>query len=118
MASKRSIWNLAGIPLLTVFFTVILFSGSGHAQMPVPKDFTLSQTKALGPVTFSHQKHVDKKLQCTACHVKVFQMKKGGTTKGKPMLMADMMKGQYCGACHNGKMAFAATDCMKCHAKK
>ncbi len=116
--SKQSIWNLAGISLLTAFFTVVVFAGLGQAQMPVPKDFSFSQTKALGPVTFSHQKHVDKKLQCTDCHVKIFQMKKGGTTKGQPILMADMMKGQYCGSCHNGKKAFAPTDCMKCHAKK
>jgi c(7)-type cytochrome triheme protein len=23
-----------------------------------------------------------------------------------------------CGACHNGKKAFAATECFKCHAPK
>jgi c(7)-type cytochrome triheme protein len=29
--------------------------------------------------------------------------------------MDEIFKGEFCGKCHNGKMAFAATDCGKCH---
>jgi c(7)-type cytochrome triheme protein len=29
--------------------------------------------------------------------------------------MKDINNGAYCGACHNGKEAFASSECAKCH---
>lgn len=62
------------------------------------------------PISFSHQGHA-KKYNCSECHPKDFNMKKG-TTK---ITMDDMYKGQSCGKCHNSKIAFASTECTKCH---
>lgn len=62
------------------------------------------------PVNFSHQGHA-KKYGCGDCHPKPFQTKKG-TTK---IIMDEMYKGNTCGKCHNGKIAFASTDCARCH---
>ncbi len=110
-------WRL-WLPLVIALLALALTAGSGQAQQMGPKDFSFTQSKALGPVLFSHQKHVKKGLQCTDCHVKIFQMKKGQTTGGKPMLMSDMNEGKQCGACHNGKKSFATFECFKCHAQK
>ncbi|KJR40089.1 hypothetical protein MCHI_004013 [Candidatus Magnetoovum chiemensis] len=39
---------------------------------------------------------------------------KKGTVK---ITMNDINAGKQCGTCHNGKVAFATTDCAKCHKK-
>ncbi|MEW6109915.1 MAG: cytochrome c3 family protein [Nitrospirota bacterium] len=62
------------------------------------------------PVNFSHQDHA-KKYNCSECHPNVFHMKKGTSN----ITMDEMYKGNSCGKCHNGKIAFASTDCNKCH---
>ncbi len=62
------------------------------------------------PVNFSHQKHA-KKFNCSECHPENFKMKKGTSR----ITMDEMYKGNSCGKCHNGLIAFASTDCNKCH---
>ena len=62
------------------------------------------------PVTFSHQNHA-KKYSCSECHPKLFTMRKGSTQ----ITMDLMYKGNSCGSCHNGKIAFTSTNCIKCH---
>jgi c(7)-type cytochrome triheme protein len=98
---------------------------SGFGQPKIPEPFQFPQGKdSPGVVTFDHAKHVaagnDK---CTACHVKIFKMKKGATGT---LSMAKMKAGEQCGACHNGKTevksktVFLADDkanCEKCHKK-
>jgi c(7)-type cytochrome triheme protein len=64
----------------------------------------------MGPVTFSHAFH-SSAFSCEKCHPKIFAMKK---TQGK-MTMESMNNGKHCGACHNGTVATAVTDCAKCH---
>jgi len=98
---------------------------SGSAQVKIPPDFAFEKGKdSPGPVTFSHEKHKEKAEKCTACHTKVFKLKKG--TSG-PLAMEAMKAGQQCGACHNGKtemggaVVFAVDDkanCEKCHKKQ
>jgi c(7)-type cytochrome triheme protein len=90
----------------------------------VPPDFSFDQGKdSPGKVTFSHAEHMKTAEKCTACHTKVFKMKKGQTG---PLAMEKMKAGEQCGACHNGKMemggkkVFTVDDkanCEKCHKK-
>lgn len=75
-----------------------------------PKDITFA-IKGVTPATFSHAFHTQA-YTCKDCHTKTFPYKAvvGAAT------MNDMTKGKSCGACHNGKDAFASTgDCDKCH---
>ncbi len=65
-----------------------------------------------GKVVFDGKVHADKGLKCNACHPSVFKMKKEAK-----ITMADMKAGKNCGTCHNGKKAFGADDCAKCHKK-
>jgi c(7)-type cytochrome triheme protein len=95
------------------------------AAQKAPVDFELPKADGSpGPVTFSHEKHKEGAETCTACHTKIFKMKKG-TTGG--MTMAKMGEGQSCGTCHNGKTeikgkkVFDANDgekCATCHKSK
>ena len=69
-----------------------------------------------GKVVFDGKAHADAKLQCPACHTKIFQMKKGSAK----ITMADMNAGKVCGTCHNGDKGFKSSDaanCAKCHKK-
>ena len=61
------------------------------------------------PTKFDHGFHA--KLGCKECHLGIFQMKRGSSR----MSMDDIYQGRYCGTCHNGKKAFASTECSRCH---
>ncbi|MCL2760952.1 MAG: cytochrome c3 family protein [Desulfuromonadales bacterium] len=64
-----------------------------------------------GDATFSHDFHLGM-YKCADCHTKIFPYQTGVVKA----TMADMEKGKSCGACHNGKDAFASSgDCEKCH---
>jgi c(7)-type cytochrome triheme protein len=64
----------------------------------------------MGRVPFNHEFH-SMAFSCGDCHTGLFLMKKGSTR----MRMTDMYNGKSCGSCHNGRLAFPSTDCMKCH---
>jgi c(7)-type cytochrome triheme protein len=53
------------------------------------------------------------RYRCYACHPGLFAMKAGGTR----MTMDDLVNGKFCGACHNGTMAWPVTieTCNRCH---
>ncbi len=63
-------------------------------------------------VKFEHTTHTAMQ-GCTDCHTALFPMKKDGPT----ISFADHAAGKLCFSCHNGKKAFAYTDCSNCHAK-
>ncbi len=105
--------NFAGI--LAVFMGLMLSIGN---VMAVPSGKTLEFASPMGKVTFDGKLHADKGAKCADCHTKpkLFEMKQG---KDK-ITMKDMNEGKFCGACHDGKKAFAAkdpADCVKCHKK-
>jgi c(7)-type cytochrome triheme protein len=116
-------WMLA-LVIAATLGVVAASSGPAWAQVKPPADFKFETGKdSPGSVTFSHEEHKTKVEKCTACHVKVFKMKKGQTG---PLTMAKIKSGEQCGACHNGKtevggkVVFAADDqthCEKCHKK-
>ena len=118
--SRSGIW-------LLVAALVVVLAGVGPvlAQPKIPADFGFDQGKdSPGKVTFSHSLHKEKGAEkCTACHTKIFKMKKGQTGK---LSMDVMKKGQQCGACHDGKTKVGAAvvftvddkaNCEKCHKK-
>lgn len=97
-----------GFGILAILFLVAVASakvGGGDISF---------EEKMFGNVTFSHDNHVAGiGLKCTDCHASLYITKE----KHKKVTMADMKKGQSCGACHNGKGAFDLKDCKSCHKK-
>jgi len=77
-----------------------------------PTKEVVFQVKQTGPTRFSHTKHTEL-YQCSACHSKLYPI-----GPRKHASMAAMEKGKSCGACHNGKEAFAVAQCAKCHPVK
>lgn len=74
-------------------------------------------SKPVKSVTFSHKVHVeDKGLICDMCHARTFEMKALNAQEYADFKMQALYDGKYCGACHNGTMAFASnTRCATCH---
>jgi len=74
------------------------------------------KTRDVGKVVFIHGNHIKQKgmaNNCRACHDAIFDLK-----NKKHYSMAEMEKGKSCGACHDGKKAFALGDCTRCHQTK
>ena len=119
-----SFLRVASLLFAIVFAVSLGLVSPGVAQPKGPADFTFPQSKdAPGHVTFSHAEHMAKAEKCSACHTKVFKMKKG---QNGTFTMARMKSGELCGACHNGKTemggkaVFGVDDkanCEKCHKK-
>lgn len=68
-------------------------------------------------VIFSHGIHVDGAgLDCESCHDDLFEMEARAVQKEPDFNMLALSEGRYCGACHDGDMAFASSSrCASCH---
>ena len=93
-------------------------SSCTHCHAAVPGDVALTIGEGSpGPVTFRHATHGGEKAQCGTCHPRPFAMKARATV----LVKDDMLTGQTCGACHDGRRSFAVDDgaaCDRCHATK
>ncbi len=108
MVSK--FWRILVVSVCMVCFVAL---GTAFAQ----KDVKYEGGKDGGAVTFVHKTHMAKKLKCNDCHKEPNLFEKKKTAK---ITEADHKGPKYCGACHDGKKAFAMTekaDCAKCHKK-
>jgi c(7)-type cytochrome triheme protein len=97
----------------------------GNESLPVAGDskgsgvFWFTDTEGLAPVRFDHLFHRRTVKGCGACHGTLFAMKRGGTEAKGDMTMSAIFRGRYCGACHDGTTAPAATgECNYCHKER
>lgn len=67
---------------------------------------------AFPPAIFPHWVH-RARFRCYVCHPAPFVMQQGAND----ISMATINKGQFCGACHNGRTAFNVEfqTCARCH---
>ena len=73
-----------------------------------------SDAAGVRPVVFPHWFH-RVRFRCKVCHADLgFQFKAGGNQ----INMLKIIDGQFCGACHNGEVAWSAENCNLCHAAK
>ena len=83
---------------------------SSYPEAPIVYD------KPVRGVIFSHKIHVDKGMACDLCHNRLFEQKAKNAQNNKDFVMESLYQGKYCGACHNGSLAFASnTRCATCH---
>lgn len=63
------------------------------------------------PAVFPHWFHRIR-FRCKVCHADLgFQFKAGGNK----ITMAKIIEGKFCGACHNGEVAWSIENCDMCH---
>jgi len=73
-----------------------------------------SEKEGVRPVVFPHWFHRIR-FQCRVCHAELgFKMRAGAND----FTMNGIAEGKFCGACHNGDIAWAADRCDLCHSGK
>lgn len=76
-------------------------------------DLTLNkyaEQAGMPPVVFPHWFHRIR-FKCKVCHEEIFIMRQGAND----ITMEKIIKGEHCGKCHNGKIAWAPLYCDRCH---
>ncbi|MBI2307349.1 MAG: hypothetical protein HYU78_08605 [Rhodocyclales bacterium] len=73
-----------------------------------------SDAATMRPVIFPHWFH-RVRFACKVCHADLgFKFKAGGND----INMVKIIDGQFCGACHNGEVAWSVENCNLCHSAK
>jgi len=73
-----------------------------------------SEASSIEPVVFPHWFHRIR-YTCKACHSDLAIKFKAGTSQ---INMVKIMDGQFCGACHDGTIAWSTESCDLCHTGK
>ncbi len=76
-------------------------------------DLTLNkyaEQAGMPPVIFPHWFHRIR-FKCKVCHEDIFIMRQGANDVN----MQKIIQGEYCGKCHNGRIAWAPMYCDRCH---
>lgn len=73
-----------------------------------------SDDAQIRPVIFPHWFHRIR-YRCKTCHGDLGFKLKAGANK---IDMLKIINGEYCGACHNGQIAWAMENCDLCHSAK
>ena len=100
--------------LLILIGTLLLAGQPARAEYG---DLVLNENaekEGMPPVIFPHWFHRIR-FRCKVCHADLgFQFKAGGSG----INMLKIIDGQYCGACHNGEIAWSVENCNICHSGK
>jgi len=104
--------------IFLIFITVVITYGRLLSANELVHGGDIIYTKPVKSVIFSHKVHVeDRGLSCDNCHDKLFVPEALNAEQKNDFNMESLYKGKYCGACHDGKTAFASnTQCARCHA--
>jgi c(7)-type cytochrome triheme protein len=73
-----------------------------------------SENEGVAPVIFPHWFHRIR-FQCSVCHVELGIKMRAGSTD---IRMEQLVNGRYCGACHDGDVAWPIDNCDLCHSGK
>lgn len=86
-------------------------SGAEYADVVLNKR---SDKEGVRPVIYPHWFHRIR-FQCRVCHGELgFVMRVGATD----VTMDEISQGRFCGACHNGEIAWSVENCDLCHSGK
>ena len=109
--SRKAFLVWAGILLLALEVTP---TGPAHAEYG---DIILNdkaEKQGMRPVIFPHWFHRIR-FRCKVCHVDLgFEMRAGAND----VTMGEVASGKFCGACHNGEVAWSIENCALCHSGK
>ncbi len=108
--TEKEVMTMTKKAMLFFVFAMMSFFASNVLAVP-PGKIVIWEGGGQGAVKFEGTEHAEKGYKCESCHPSLFEMKKGSAK----MTMDLLNKGQFCGACHNGKVAFSTSDTGKCH---
>ncbi|MFM2058531.1 MAG: hypothetical protein RLY71_2916 [Pseudomonadota bacterium] len=97
-----------GIVLLVVLPALALTAQAEYGDVVLNRR---AEQEGVAPVVFPHWFHRIR-FRCKVCHAELgFKMRAGAN----PIQMSDILDGRYCGACHNGRIAWSTERCELCH---
>ena len=107
--------SLAGAALLGCAAVAgLLATGEVRAEYGDVVINNYSDQSGMRPVVFPHWFHRIR-FRCKVCHADLgFKFKAGGNE----INMVKVIDGQFCGACHNGEIAWSVENCNMCHSGK
>jgi len=109
-------WRLV-LLLLACVFGVTMFTAIDNEAQAEYGDVVInnySDAAGMRPAVFPHWFHRIR-FRCKVCHGDLgFQFKAGGND----ITMLKIFDGQFCGACHNGQIAWSVENCTLCHSGK
>jgi len=104
---------------IALAFLVAVGAGMGlteraHAEYGDVVINNFSDQAGMRPVVFPHWFHRIR-FRCKVCHADLgFKFQAGGNE----INMLKIIDGEYCGACHNGEVAWSVENCDLCHSAK
>lgn len=102
------------LTLLLVLTSIMIFSHIVKAEYGDVVINNYSDDAGMRPVIFPHWFHRIR-FRCKVCHADLgFEFKAGGND----INMLKIIDGEYCGACHNGEIAWSVENCIMCHSAK
>ncbi len=110
----RRLCALLGIAVLAAVLGLMTTMSDVQAEYGDVVMNNYSDAANMRPVVFPHWFH-RVRFRCKACHADLGMKFKAG---GNEINMVKIIDGQYCGACHNGKVAWAVESCDLCHSGK
>ena len=101
--------------LCMVLVTVdLLTTRNAHAEYGDVVINNYSDAAGMRPVVFPHWFH-RVRFRCKVCHADLgFKFEAGGNE----INMLKIIDGEYCGACHDGDIAWSVENCDLCHSGK
>ena len=108
--------GVKALALAVVVLFGILVSDVREAQAEYADVVMNNYSDAAGmrPVVFPHWFH-RVRFRCKVCHADLgFKF----TAGGNEINMLKIIDGEFCGACHNGEIAWAVENCNLCHSAK
>lgn len=97
--------------LLGMLAVAALSVSTAHAEYGDVVINNFADAAGMRPVVFPHWYHRIR-FRCKVCHADLgFQLKAGGNN----ITMEKIIDGQFCGACHNGEIAWSIENCGMCH---
>jgi c(7)-type cytochrome triheme protein len=110
--SKVKLWSKTAVVGAVIFVGALLLvpqpSQAEYADVVINN---YADAAGMRPVVFPHWFHRIR-FRCKVCHADLgFKFKAGGNK----INMAKIIDGKFCGACHNGEVAWSVENCAMCH---
>lgn len=114
MPTLSSTWRWPRWLAAALLLGSLLATGPSRAEYGDVVINNHSDAAGMRPVVFPHWFH-RVRFRCKVCHADLgFQFKAGGNQ----INMLKIIDGQFCGACHNGELAWNVENCNLCHSAK
>jgi c(7)-type cytochrome triheme protein len=112
---RKSTWQRLLLVVVAIAATVLMVDvDEARAEYGDIVINNYSDAAGMRPAIFPHWFH-RVRFRCKVCHADLgFKFKAGGNE----INMVKIIDGQYCGACHNGDLAWSVENCNLCHSAK